>query len=384
MLFKIYLKELKDSFRDRRTLIYTVFIPIIMMTGLLFVYENLLSGGTGTYTLAVSEKISSDEETIFSHYENIEMVKTLDPLEMVENGEAHAAVLFTPDFNNNVKQGHIASVTLIGNSFSQNSTILMNIVSNALANYEKTIITNRLTTEGLDLSLITPFTIEQKEISNENQEISLLAILLPLVLGTAIAVGSSPAASDLFAGEKEKKTMEALLMTPVNRSVLFVAKWLSISSIGAIIGFITLIVLAVEIRLFTENLRMAVSFDENSYLLIFVALLITLLFAMLVASLLMIASIIAKTVKESQSYSTPITMSIVFPVMIIGGIGINEFSFGHFAIPIMNLFSILKELLYGVINWEHIAITVVSNILCIMIAFIIARILFLKDRWVMN
>lgn len=385
MLFKIYLKEMKDSFRDRRTLIYTVFIPVIMMTGLLLFYENILSGNRqDTYILAVSNDISSEEETIFSGYENIELVKSYDPLEMVQNGDAHAAILFSPYFMNRMNMGHAASVTLIGNSFSQNSSILMSKLSNALADYEKTIVSKRLKSEGLDHNLIAPFTIQQKEISDENEEKSLLAILVPLILGIAIAMGSSPAASDLFAGEKEKKTMEALLMTPINRSVLFIAKWLSISSIGAIIGFVTLIVLALEIRFFTEYIRMAVSFNNNPFLLIFIALLITLLFAMFIASLLLITSIIAKTVKESQSYSTPMMMIIVFPIMITVGIGINEFTFIHFATPVLNLFSLFKELLYGVILWEHILVTIASNILCIIIGFIIARILFLKDKWVMN
>ena len=41
MLLKIYFKEMKDSFRDRRTLLLTVLLPIIMMTGLTFFYEKL-------------------------------------------------------------------------------------------------------------------------------------------------------------------------------------------------------------------------------------------------------------------------------------------------------------------------------------------------------
>lgn len=105
---------------------------------------------------------------------------------------------------------------------------------------------------------------------------------------------------------------------------------------------------------------------------------------MFVATLLMVTSIIGKTVKEAQSYSTPIMMIGMFPLMMISGIGINELQFHHFANPIMNVFTILKELSFGIINFEHLGIMMGSNLLCIVVAFIIARVMFMKDKWVMN
>lgn len=77
-------------------------------------------------------------------------------------------------------------------------------------------------------------------------------------------------------------------------------------------------------------------------------------------------------------------MLTMFPTMIIANIGVNKLSIQHFAIPILNLFSLLKELLFGVINYEHILITIASNLICMIVVFIIGRILFLKDKWVMN
>ena len=178
--------------------------------------------------------------------------------------------------------------------------------------------------------------------------------------------------------------MEALLITPVSRAALLFSKWLTIASIGAITGIITLIVVALEISLFTVNLKKAVSFGDNAVLIIVLAVIISVLYAMFNASILMLTSIMGKTVKEAQSYSTPIMMLAVLPIMIISSIGINELGFEHFAIPIMNLFSILKELLFGIVNYEHIFMTVASNLICMIAIFIIGRILFMKNKWVMN
>ncbi len=385
MLLNIYIKEMKDSFRDRRTLLLTVFLPIIMMTGLVLFYEKLFSDGEGdSFTLAVSSSITAEEENIFAGFENIELIKSSNPEETVENGDAQAALLLTENFAEKIQKGEDASATIIGDSFSQNSSNLMNLVTSAFAVYEKTIISSRLQAEGTDPSVIQPFTIEQRELSGEDSSISLLAMLIPMMLALAIGIGAGPAAADLFAGEKEKKTMEALLMTPVKRSTLLISKWLTITSIGTITGMITLIVVALEITFLTENLKKAVTLGENPVLIVGLAILISIVYAMFTASVLMLTSIIGKTVKEAQSYSSPVMMVAMFPAIITSTIGVNELSMNYFIIPILNLFSLLKELLFGIIDYQHIIIAIASNLVCVIIFFIISRILFLKDKWVMN
>ncbi|QFG00757.1 ABC transporter permease [Psychrobacillus glaciei] len=385
MFLKIYGKEMKDCFRDRRTLLLSVLLPIIMMTGLVFFYEKLVSNhGDETYTLAVSEDFSQEEEELFKGYGEIEFVRSSKLKEKVKQGEAIAAIELSANFINTIEGGGEATVTIIGDSFSQQSSNLMTLLTNALAVYEKSVIWDRLQAQDIELSLVQPFTIEHKEVMDGDPNINLIALLIPMILGAAIAVGAGPAASDLFAGEKERKTMEALLITPVKRSSLLFAKWLTITSIGALAGIITLIVVSVEIAFFTENLKGAVAFGDKAVLIIGLAIVFSIIYSMFNASLLMITSIAAKTVKESQSYSSPVMMLSIFPMLILSGVGINELSFQYFAVPMINLYAILKELIFGIVNYEHIVITIVSNLIFMIVALVAARILFMKDKWVMN
>lgn len=385
MLLKIYFKELKDCFRDRRTLMLTVLLPVIMMTGMTFFYEKMISDGEGeSYKLAVNESFDPEVEGVFAGFNNIELVKSTDPEKTLGEGKAQAALILDSDFGEKIEKGIAANAVIIGDSFSQKSSNLNTMIQNILGNYEKTVISERLQANGTDLSLVEPFSIEQKEMADQNPNANLLAMLIPLILAIAIGVGSGPAAADLFAGEKEKKTMEALLMTPVKRSTLLLSKWLTIATVGTITGIVTLIVVALEINLLTENLKKAFSFGDDLTVIVLVAVLISIVYSMFTASLLMLTSVIGKTVKEAQSYSTPVMMLGMFPAMILSGIGINELSFQHFAIPILNLFSLLKELVFGIIDVEHIMITIASNLICMVLVFIVGRILFLKDKWVMN
>lgn len=385
MLFKLFLKELKDSFRDRRTLLLSVFLPIIMMTGLTLFYEKLVSSDEGdTYQLAIPTNINEEMKANLAAYTNIELIDSDNPEKMVKDGDAQAAILIENGFSEKLSQGENTNIVLIGDSFSEKSSTLLSIVMNALNEYEKMVVTERLNEAGVESSIVQPFSIEQQEISAEDPTINLVAMLIPLILSLALGVGASPAAADLFAGEKEKKTMEALLMTPVKRSTLVISKWLTITTIGVLTGLITLLVVVLEIAFFTENLKNAVPVHDNFALIILFALVMTIIYSMLIASLLMITSIIGKTIKEAQSYSTPILLLTIFPMMLLSTTGINELTTNHFIIPFVNVFSTLKELIFGEIIYQHLLLTLGSNLIFIVISFLIGRMLFLKDKWVIN
>ncbi|PAE12586.1 sodium ABC transporter permease [Niallia circulans] len=385
MLFKLFLKELKDSFRDRRTLLLSVFLPIIMMTGLTLFYEKLVSSDEGdTYQLAIPTNINEEMKANLAAYTNIELIDSDNPEKMVKDGDAQAAILIENGFSEKLSQGENTNIVLIGDSFSEKSSTLLSIVMNALNEYEKMVVTERLNEAGVESSIVQPFSIKQQEISAEDPTINLVAMLIPLILSLALGVGASPAAADLFAGEKEKKTMEALLMTPVKRSTLVISKWLTITTIGVLTGLITLLVVVLEIAFFTENLKNAVPVHDNFALIILFALVMTIIYSMLIASLLMITSIIGKTIKEAQSYSTPILLLTIFPMMLLSTTGINELTTNHFIIPFVNVFSTLKELIFGEIIYQHLLLTLGSNLVFIVISFLIGRMLFLKDKWVIN
>ena len=386
MLRKVYFKELKDAFRDQRTLLLTVLIPIIMMTGLVLFYEfTFFSSSEGEeYDLAISEGIGDEERTVFQEHENINLIEFADPVDAVIEGEAQAAVIFEANFFDKLDTHETTEVTIYGDTFSRNSSNLIQEVTLALATFERAVVLERLLAEGIDHEIIVPFTIEQSEISEESMPLNLLAMLVPLMLILAIGIGASPSASDLFAGEKERKTMEALLMTPVKRSTLLIGKWLAITTIGAVIGIITLLVVLLEIQFFTEHLLSAFQETENMFLIFAMIALIAIAYAVFSAAILMLTSIAAKTVKESQSYSTPVMMIAIVPAMLTQTMGVHEFNLFHFSVPILNFFTINKELLLGIINIEHILIVIGTNLLAGIILFAICRMMFMKDKWVMD
>ena len=120
MFRKIFFKEMKDSFRDRRTLLLTVFLPVIMMSALVFFYESMMSDGDENeiYSLAVEETANEELLALFEPIENIDLVRTEDPYETVREGNALAAVVFEENFLEQIESNQPTAVTVLGDSFS--------------------------------------------------------------------------------------------------------------------------------------------------------------------------------------------------------------------------------------------------------------------------
>lgn len=89
MLLNMYLKEMKDMLRDRRTLLLSIALPILLLTGLTLFYEKLMSDDQEkAYTLAVSHNIKDEVHSLLSQNPNIEVKAFSNPAEAVQEGQA--------------------------------------------------------------------------------------------------------------------------------------------------------------------------------------------------------------------------------------------------------------------------------------------------------
>lgn len=69
----------------------------------------------------------------------------------------------------------------------------------------------------------------------------MLSAILPMLILTSIVSGAMPIALDIMAGEKDRKSIEALLLTPVSRNKVLVGKWLAVSTFGVASGVFALV-----------------------------------------------------------------------------------------------------------------------------------------------
>ncbi|MEK3711559.1 ABC transporter permease [Bacillus sp. FSL K6-1005] len=384
MVGQIYKKEMIDALRDRKTILLTILVPMITMLGLVFFYESMLSDKGEQYTIAVGHSLPSELENKLNAIEEISVKTFAKPEQAVDDGKADVYLNIPKEFDSYITSMTTFKVDVYGSSVDQGSSNAMQLVQSALEQYKNEIVQKRLTSKHIDHSVIQPFSVQQKE-ADEEQGVSaiMLSAILPMLLLTSIVSGAMPIALDIIAGEKDRKSIEALLLTPVSRNKVLIGKWLAVSTFGIASGVLSLIFLILCTVLFTEKLRTAFQLGDHLWVIIGASALIIVLSAMLIAAMELLTSIISGTVKEAQSYMSLVVFLPIFPMFFIFNKAPNQIDLSYFFIPFLNLHALFKQLLFGMINPAAILYTCGTIVVLTAIFFLLARACFLKDKWVL-
>ena len=212
---------------------------------------------------------------------------------------------------------------------------------------------------------------------------SLYAMLLPMLLIIFAFSGVMGIVPDSIAGEKERGTMATLLVTPVKRHNLALGKLISVSIISLVSAVSSFLGTILSLPFLGSSQMSSISFSNLNYgfLDYLYILLIIITMILLFVGMLSIVSAVAKSVKEANSYSTPI-MIVVLVIAIISMFNARggDSSISLYFIPVYNCALSLSNILAYNVNLIGILITIISNIVyTVLLAVVIAR-LFNSER----
>ncbi|NCO24825.1 MAG: ABC transporter permease, partial [bacterium] len=261
------------------------------------------------------------------------------------------------------------------------SRIAQKRINQAIAEYEKEIISQRLSMMHLKEEFIRPLILQTENVASPQKVTgSLLGVLLPYLIVILIFVGAMHTAVDITAGEKERGTITTLLVSQINRLEIVLGKCFAvmlISFISMVLGLIglTLAFLSgTSIMGGIEGVEFGISFST-----IFLLFLVLLPLVGLASAVLIMVGIFARNIKEASSYITPIYMLTIFLGVISISQGI-ELSGKMFLVPVLNSSFVFKEILMGKIYWSHIITTFSANMVIATLALLGATRLFTKEE----
>jgi sodium transport system permease protein len=173
-------------------------------------------------------------------------------------------------------------------------------VRGLIATYSQTIGALRLIARGVAPTVATAIRLEDVEVSSAQQRLATQLSILPLLLVIAALTGGMQVAIDSTAGERERGSLEPLLLNPVSRVALAAGKWLAASafSCGAVV-FSMLLTMTVMRQVPWHDLGMRFAVTDGE-LLSLLALILPL--ALLLTAVVLVASTFARSFKEAQSY----------------------------------------------------------------------------------
>ena len=358
-MFNILKKELREMFRDKKSLSMMLIIPIfipLLVIGMSALFESEINMPVTDYnTIGFDYELTDVEKNIIEELEINAVIDTVENLgEQLESGEID---LYVTKENN---------VYTINGDDSDTTTYASNLAEsyfNAYKNYlqrEYLVSHNVLSDEVLNIIVL-----EENITVEENYFASYIISYAFFFIIMAITVSATYPATDATAGEKERGTLETLLTFPIKSKDIIIGKFLSVSFSSMITGLLSLILTVISLKIanhmFTiyEGIYLMLSLSS----LIF-AVIVIIAYSFLISGLCIAIASKSKSFKEAQSALTPLTFISFFPSMIIFMMGITTTNL-YALIPFINYTLIFTDITSGIINYTHILLMLSSTIIII-------------------
>lgn len=381
-------KELLDIVRDKKTLVFTLILPILIYPLMFKFMSSSMEKAQSDVEKEINIYIEGDTDStmakVITSLENIKLPDINSPAEALKNGDIQLIINIPENFDENIAAGKNETIDLLIDEESNKSMIASSMVNEIYENYKNTIIEQRLSEKGIDTSILKPFEVNIKSgINTDSEDVNVMASMLLTMIPTLIVIlmvsSTVGMAADLGAGEKERFTFEPLLSTSAKRSSLLWGKITALCTISFIALVANLAAMVFSMQRFMTFGEGEVQFSLQPSTILGM-LIIGCLVLVTLSALQISVSIYARSTKEANSYLAAITM----PTMILSFLpymmdakGINP---AFFNIPITNAICLMKEFTVGIFDIKHIAIVFGWHVLYIVASIIFAKFMFSKEE----
>lgn len=255
-ILNIWSKEIKETLRDKRTLFIMTLLPILL-------YPSLMLGMTQLIVYQL-DKIDKEDVTIaiegnsqkineLLQGKSFKILETQSAWDEVYLEKAVLGLKIPENFDNDVNDLNVIPRILVYYSGANDKArLLLKKVRDSLNVLLRK--TQRNALQNSPPGLVKPFTIAVKNTAGAKKQGAfefgrLLALLVVLM---AITFPLYPAI-DMGAGEKERGTMETLLVAPATRFEIVIGKYLAIFSIAIFGSLLNLASMGITFGYFTKQ-----------------------------------------------------------------------------------------------------------------------------------
>lgn len=384
-------KEMLDVFRDKKTVVMMLFIPVIL-------YPLIFIGAMQVVTMISSSMaeqnyrivVDAEDDGAFSQM----LAEKSSSRETESDEETYRITLVDADsiadyekaLNDEEIDVYVSGAMQNGKmlydiyylSSATNSSYARNLVLDVFDEFKEKLTEEKIREAGLDVhEILEPVLYENKDTASSEQSLgSIVGAILPFMLIISLMMGTMYPAIDTTAGERERGTLETILTLPVTNRQLIISKFLTVALIGIVSAMLNLFSmggLAFYMYQIMDMQTEAQSFEAAKFLpAILVCMLAVLAFSLFVSAVTMCVTSFAKSYKEANNYITPL-MLVIMLTGYIGFIPNIELTRTMAMIPVANICLLIKNMLVFKVDYTTIAVVLFSNV-----AYAVLAILFLS------
>lgn len=383
MFYAVLKKELRNFIRDKKSLISFFVIPIVMYVYMFNVQGaiNKMAEGSSKDSSKFKFKIvvQKDEQS----HPLIQKIRSMDKNMkiVVEDtkgiGEDFDLVLeFPKGFSKALESGQTIEI----NSYRKTTDIMdgnYTKIEKIIEDYEKELVKDTLISKGIEIKILDTYSAEKVNVSEVTEEqagffyvLPMCILLFPLSIGMQVVI-------EICVGEKERGTLEALLLTKAKRSVIIGAKYTALLVIVMGEILVSLAAFLVTSKVVKTEL---ININSLNWVNISIMILMIILTYIGISLIQFMIGLYAKNFKEAQAYMTVVLFLVIILNYLFFFIDIKNLSYMFLNIPIVNSIAILNEILLGILNMKHLIIVGAWLIIYIVaLAFVSVKIVFKEN-----
>ena len=318
-LVTVMLKELRDLFRDKRTirialLMGPVFTPLLML-GIITMAQKRVSSQLETpLQLPVVGAQYAPNLVAWLGGQNVDVVSAPANADAtIRNQDRDVVLSIGADYPEEWRKGMPAKLEIIEDSSRQDAEIPVQRLETLLQAYSDTVGALRLVARGISPAVTHPVRIAHRDLSTPESRRGLALSFLPYLLILTGFLGSSHLVIDATAGERERQSLEPLLATPAPRAAIMSGKIAAACAFGMLSLLLTLVAFKLTFQ-FAPHLGIKL---DVSIITMLKLLMVMLPVVVLGTTLLTLIAAGAKSVKEAQSYMSVLMLLPLIPTIML-------------------------------------------------------------------
>jgi sodium transport system permease protein len=311
--WQVFCKELVDALRDRRTLLMVVLSSVAVGPLLLLALSALVADFEARAESREVWAVGMAQAPTLRNY-LLRQAWTLQeaPADyaqaLVKRSFGHAVLVVPEGFERDLTDGIAPTLALVTASANNRAQGEAGSLGRLLQGFSQEQATLRLVLQGVAPSVLQVVQIDEHDLADPRVRAAQFTRMLPFFVLMAVLYGALHAALDTTAGERERGSLEPLLMTPAPRWALVLGKWGAVASVGMGVAVLSCFsFLPGQWLLRSETLSAMFQFGWREALL-FLALLLPL--AAMLSALLMAVAIRCKSFKEAQANNTVVVLAV--------------------------------------------------------------------------
>ena len=346
-LWAVLRKETLDHLRDRRSMFSALLMPLVGPVLFAGLFTVIASWSREDKPLLVHVAGAQNAPNLVAFLErNGASIREAPPdfEARVRDGDLDLAISVPDDYGKDFTGGVPAALELVFDGSRNRSRPAVLRTERLLRQYSAQLGALRLLARGVSPTLAAPLALSEVNLATPEKTAANALGILPMFLLIAAFIGGMPAAIDATAGERERGSLEPLLVNPVHRASLVAGKWLAAVAVAWMALLIAVATFAVALsRVPLQDLGVQLRFGppEAARLL-----LVALPLALVAGALQIALALFARTFKEAQTYLSAVALLATLPAAFLSLAPLKEAAWMMW-VPLLSQALLLGDVMRG-------------------------------------